>query len=341
MSGDERDPIFSQALDPSRCFLCGEMVEEVERTKEHIFPSWMQSDFGLWDKSLTLLNGTVIPYRQVTVTCCFKCNNKYLKPLEDKVSTAFREGAGAVRALDPEVLFLWLAKIYYGLLFRELTLRLDRTNPDNESTITNPEILRAFGVHHVLMRRVLGEVSWNLFPASIFVFDALTSETSAVNFDYFDAIDQPFLTLRCGSSYVVAFLQDFGAAHDFGVDGFEEVRAAYRLVLHPFQCIELDALFLTVLKQHHPAGLMLGQVPHGWDVMVSPRGGLSDLPPYDPWDRDYCRKILEGMWKMRAGSAFVATEVGVPSFLFDGNGDPFQAPNFDWMPPTESRRVLR
>jgi hypothetical protein len=28
MSGDERDQIFSQALDPSRCFLCGEMVGE-------------------------------------------------------------------------------------------------------------------------------------------------------------------------------------------------------------------------------------------------------------------------------------------------------------------------
>jgi len=317
-----------------RSFLCGEMVNEANRTKEHVFPAWMQTDFGLWDQSLTLLNGSIIPYRQVTVTCCFNCNNKYLRPLEDKVSVAFREGADSVRSLNPEVLFLWLAKIYYGLLFRELTLRLDRSNPDNESMITNPEMLRGFGVHHVLMRRVLGKVSWNLFPASIFVFDALTSEASAANFDYFDAIDQPFLTLRCGSSYVVTFLQDFGAAHDFGVDGFEQVQTAYELVLHPLQCIELDALFLTVIKQHQPASLMVGQTPDGWDVMVSPLGGLSGVPPYEPWDRDYYGQNLESMWKMRTGSALVATGVGVPSLILDGNGDPFQAPNFDWRPPT-------
>ena len=80
--------------------------------------------------------------------------------------------------------------------------------------------------------------------------------------------------------------------------------------------------------------LMVGQTPDGWDVMVSPLGGLSGVPPYEPWDRDYYGQNLESMWKMRTGSALVATGVGVPSLILDGNGDPFQAPNFDWRPPT-------
>jgi hypothetical protein len=330
----EHDAFFAQALDPTQCFLCGEVVAKEEQTKEHVFPSWMQEDFDLWNQNLTLLNCTVIRYRQVTITCCRRCNTRYLKRLEDKVSAAFRQGADAVRSLDPEVLFLWLAKVYYGLLFRELTLRLDRANPSSNDTIADPEVLRAFRVHHLLMRRVLGKVSWNFFPASIFIFDALTTEKTAANFDYLDAIDQPFLTLRCGATYVAAFLQDFGAAHEFGVDAFEQVTAAAGLVLHPLQCIELDALFLTVLKQHHPVSLVVGQGPHGWDVMASPGGGLSGLPPYEPWDRDYYRHVLEVNWTTRTGIAFAAIGAGVPSLLFDSNGDPFQAPSFDWMPPT-------
>jgi hypothetical protein len=175
-----------------------------------------------------------------------------------------------------------VAAIGYGLLFRELTLRLDQTDPQSSETITDAEVRREFGVHHLLMRRAFGRVSWNIFPASIFVFDALVDADAKANFDYFDAIDQPFLTLRCGSTYVAAFLQDFGAAHDFRVDEFQQVRAARHLVLHPLQCLELDALFLTVLKRHHPAKLVIGQGPEGWDVLVNWPGGLYLVSGYPP-----------------------------------------------------------
>lgn len=288
-----RDEFLAQALDPSKCFLCGNTVSENARTAEHVFPKWMQKEVELWNRNLTLLNGTVIPYRQLTITCCHDCNHFHLGKLERQVSAAFRHGADAVRVLDPEVLYLWLGKIYYGLLFRELTLRSDRHDPLSEEMITNAEVLREFRVHHMLLRRAIGQVTWNPFPASIFIFDALTSDRAPANFDYCDAIEQPFLTIRCSHTYLAAFLQDFGAARAFGVGNFQQVKAAAGLVLHPLQCVELDALFLTVLKQHHPAKLVLGQGPYGCDVIASPPGGLSGLPPYEPWDSDLYQDMLK------------------------------------------------
>jgi hypothetical protein len=50
---------------------------------------------------------------------------------------------------------------------------------------------------------------------------------------------------------------------------------------------------LTVLKQHHPAKLVLGQGPYGCDVIASPPGGLSGLPPYEPWDSDLYQDMLK------------------------------------------------
>ena len=234
---DERDLFLNQALDPTRCFLCGAAVGAGQRSREHVFPEWMQHEFSLWNQKLTLLNHTTIPYRQLVITCCKICNNEILSQLEDEVKSAFIEGADAVRQLDPERLFLWLAKFYYGLLFRDLTLAVERSDP-SLGMIMDQDTLREVGLHHLLLRRLKGQVSWNEFPASIFVFEALTSRNNSRNFDYSDSLEQPFLTMRCGSTYLVAFLQDFGAVSKLDVDRWSQLVAARSLKLHPLQCLE-------------------------------------------------------------------------------------------------------
>lgn len=52
----------------------------------------------------------------------------------------------------------------------------------------------------------------------MFVFDALHSEDRALSFDYFDALDGPFVCVRSGPTFVVGFLQVFGAVHGLGIE---------------------------------------------------------------------------------------------------------------------------
>jgi hypothetical protein len=110
----------------STCFLCGRRLTPTNRTDEHVFPKWVQSRFSLWNQKLTLLNGTQIPYRSLTIPCCRTCNGKHLSVIENTVKTATLKGHRAVSELDPLTLFLWLGKIFYGLLYKELFLVKDK-----------------------------------------------------------------------------------------------------------------------------------------------------------------------------------------------------------------------
>src|SRR6185437_5829167 len=62
----------------STCFLCGRRLGIRNRSDEHVIPRWVQDRFGLWNERLNLLNGSSIPYRQLTVPCCRTCNNVHL-----------------------------------------------------------------------------------------------------------------------------------------------------------------------------------------------------------------------------------------------------------------------
>lgn len=84
-------PFDAMTFDNDHCFLCGSPLSQ-DGTAEHVFPKWLLEKYDLWDRKLTLLNGTTIAYRQLTVPCCQKCNNKYLSSLEMDMRDAVNAG---------------------------------------------------------------------------------------------------------------------------------------------------------------------------------------------------------------------------------------------------------
>lgn len=324
-----QDNFFEHATDPAKCFLCGVSVEIGSRSKEHVFAQWLIDRYHLRREQLTLLNGTYIRYEQLTVTACIPCNSGPLSRLEMEIGEAFRLGPAAVRDLDPERLFLWLAKFYYGILFRELTLPVDRRDPSADPIVSD-ELIRQFGVHHLLLRRLLNQVNWTDFPASIFIYECLEDSDPKKNFDYFDALDQPYVSVRIGSTYVAAFLQDFGAVKQYGVSSWEIPELAAGIRLHPLQVIELDCLFYTVLKNHRPATMMVNRQDDQWNVMVMPRGGLSGRPPFQDWSDEEYLIVLQKMFKFRVGTEMPSTDSGIPTLFRRLDGSVQQAPDIDW-----------
>src|SRR5262249_8644893 len=139
--------IGRRAFGRDTCFLCRCHLTKVNRTSEHVIPKWVQGQFGLWDKTLVLLNGTTIPYRQLTIPCCLECNNEHLEPLESRIRNAVLQGPEAVEAVGKEVLFLWLGKIFFGFLYKESMIPTDRRRP-TRGTIVSEDMLERFFVHH-------------------------------------------------------------------------------------------------------------------------------------------------------------------------------------------------
>ena len=68
------------------CFICGASPSDVPFNNEHVIPEWILRRFGLFDRSLTLPNGTSMRYDRYTVPCCVACNGLMGRVIEQPTS---------------------------------------------------------------------------------------------------------------------------------------------------------------------------------------------------------------------------------------------------------------
>jgi hypothetical protein len=109
------------------CFACGGTPST--GSGEHVIPKWLQRKFKLFDERLTLINGTLIAYRNLTIPCCENCNTGFLSKIEGAVQPIFEHGA--VNSYDEKLaLGRWLSKILIGFLVKETSLASDRAKPE-------------------------------------------------------------------------------------------------------------------------------------------------------------------------------------------------------------------
>jgi hypothetical protein len=134
----------------NRCFYCGKLLRG-GRTREHVFPLWLQKRFDLSDQHLTLLNGTLIPYRQLTVPCCPTCNNVHLSKLERRVQRLLFESPFAEAQRNLKDIYIWANKILLGIVYAERMLPLNRRYPKGRP-ILPPELREMFRMTHFLIQ---------------------------------------------------------------------------------------------------------------------------------------------------------------------------------------------
>jgi hypothetical protein len=285
---DERD----QALDHDRCFLCGADLRRVTRTDEHVFPNWLLRDFNLYEARLNLPNGTAIPYHALRIPCCEECNGGWLGPIETTMATAVRNGPEHVEAVDRITVVLWMIKIFYGLLFKDVALAADLRDPSGDRMLDS-EVLRRFAeLHRVLQvaRRRVDLLAGQL-PASLMIFKTLEPEAMELRFDYRDLIAPPFLAIRMGTVGIIACLLDWGAVAGSDLD---QVALARELELHPTQFSEVAAICAYWLSRLNrvPKYMAVGR-PGGSDQWITlPLGGMSGKPIFDEFEPELYGRLL-------------------------------------------------
>lgn len=283
------------------CFLCGKHIPvwAGERTREHVFPKWVLHELALWDSSVTQINGRPLRYRQLTVPCCATCNGRDLSGVESRVRVAFAAGADAFAGLDRRDLFLWLGKIYYGLVYRESLQPLSVREPDGARLVPT-EHLESVRFHHFLMQAAAGVVRWDPSspgPASFHFFECLDSDVPALRFDYMDDLFLPIIGLRMGRIGVVAVLQDWGRS-----EGVRQphIDAARGFALHPTQFREVYARLahMTVSSWVNLDHIVAAK--DGIATVVTPRiGGFSGR-----WDWAEFAPRLAAAWSVPVEAIF-------------------------------------
>jgi len=280
--------LSDRAFDPSCCFLCANHYDAVDLTSEHVFPKWLQNRFDLWNQRFILPNGTAIPYRFMTIPCCNDCNRYRLQPIEVTMSGAVTKGVDAVRKLERNTIFLWLGKIFYGTLYRELSLLLDRTQNDMV-TIATPEMLQQYETHLIFLQEVREKVKLvDFIPGSIFTFVCQAPQDARLQWDFCDNIDTMFIAVRMGTVGIVAVLGDGGAQMIFE-KAYEPIKD---FPLHPLQFREICAHFSyrSSIATRTPKYFVIESSPH--EVHQMPLGGFSAKPFFDEWDEDIYGRFL-------------------------------------------------
>jgi hypothetical protein len=223
-----------QELDDKCCFLCGKYLV-TECSVEHVFPKWLLKKYNLWNQKIDLLNASTLQYRQLTIPCCEECNNQHLSRVEDEVSKSVKEGFESARKVPEKSWYLWVAKIFYGILRKEVSLVIDRANPKKGNILTG-DVLASFKSLHLFlqafrgMHRFNGDVPYTILLCNL--------HDIGEKFDFRDNFSQSTVAVRMGEIGIIVSFEDGGLVKNTYGKYVDKVDGRK---LHPVQFMELYA----------------------------------------------------------------------------------------------------
>jgi len=287
------DPRIDRSLTLDGCFLCGSRLTPQSGTEEHVFPRWLLRKFNLWDAELNLLNGTSIRYPRLRIPCCRTCNGNYLGPLEQRIRTASEAGIQAFDSLDRAHVYQWLLKMFYGIMFKEMFLLVDRKDPLS-GAIVLPDFFEDFHTSHAMLQSIRFQTEWTPNPPwSIFTFECHAYPEPGRNFDFYDSFVSMAVAVRMGPIGVIACLQDNNSQEQLYADYFRKFQS---FPLHPIQFTELVCRVLYMQSRQNRVPKYMTRLPDAinptMQVISLPLGGLSSKPVYDEWQQEQYAHVL-------------------------------------------------
>lgn len=225
------------------CFLCGNNCNS--KTAEHIFPKWLQKRFNLWDEKLNISNGTDIPYRLLTVPCCSECNNEHLSRLEEKFKRLLDRSFENLNLEDEKTIFQWTGKILYATRYKELSLLINRSNP-NLGKILIPKELESYSALHLFLQSIRFKTIFkHKRPWSIFIFKCLED-----NYFYHNMLTSMCLSMKFGKISLTIVYEDNNLISEFmGV--FKNLRN-YEINFAQYLEINAHIFYSAILKENVP-----------------------------------------------------------------------------------------
>lgn len=228
--------ISELSVQNGRCFMCGS--EASSGLGEHVFPLWLQHRFSLLDERLTLLNGTLIPYRRLTSPCCEACNTGPLAHLESRISS-FQQMPDLACPRNRASVGQWLLKIFLGILHAECRFSRDRRNPSLGS-ILPPKYIEELKTLHLVINSCRKDTVFQClhgpYPFTVYMY-RITESRHFDPFDFSTNLSGQSISIRMGALGIIAVADGglqmhVGRLGPYGLDGQE---------LHPLQFAEITA----------------------------------------------------------------------------------------------------
>lgn len=308
-------PFQKMRFDNSRCFLSGEKIESEQYLS--IFADWLSDSYQLDEKPFKMLDESFLTYADIKTPCSSAVKEKF-ETLENEIQKAFEKGYEGVKNLDEKLIFQWVAKMVYGIIFKEIEAAIKQQNAFAEGFNISQSLIHKFGALHTMLQSLIRPIIFEGFkPYSIFITKVNNAEDE---FAYRDEINTLTFSLRMKDFGLLVNLQDNGANKRYHQEILEKIEGK---TLHPIQFEELcgrvfySAYLFNRLPEYHI-------IPTAEAVFIEamPLQGMNAKPVFDDWNFKIYGQVLESFWK-RWG--FLLLEIikkpeQPMSFLFDEEG---------------------
>ncbi|MCO6496969.1 MAG: hypothetical protein J5I50_04840 [Chitinophagaceae bacterium] len=281
-------PLYNYFVEQStdRCLFTGKPVSPEENIT--VFPDWIMTRYHLHDQWLGLLNMNRALYKDVKVPCSPEAK-RTIEEMEEQIQQAFESGYEKVTQLDPDLIFLWSARIVCGLLYYELEYGKEFGRKKGREFIISPLLTRKYSDLMLMTQSLFYRVRWEGTPHS-FVLKKISYSKDGFNFR--DESRKLNLSLGMIDFGFALCLQDRGRVKEFTREVLDKTGDA---VLHPIQFEEVCARFIYtnyILEEHS-----------GWD-RVYENGEVVMKPILDgkgerlgEWDDKIYSSTLGEYWK--------------------------------------------
>lgn len=165
-------------------------------TWEHVIPRWLQRRFNLWNQELTLPNATTMPYRQVKVPALEEHNCAF-SVIEKNIEKG---------VYNKDELYLWALKIHIGLIYRDSSLKIDRSAKTSPMMLDVNDFTTEIGLFRFLYENWRNGGTTEPSPfGGVYLQDTIMNHE---HFDLFHCLITGTVGVNLGEKFLVVFLWD-------------------------------------------------------------------------------------------------------------------------------------
>ena len=315
------DPFDGMRFGPQACFLCGTPTVAPQDTVP-VFADWLMERYDLRERSIKLLDMRIVAYPELRIACCDQCRTRHVEPLEAHIAVISQQGPRGFRDLDEQTLFLWLGKMFYGILVTELLNELEPLAVPRYPLAENAQMLRRFQAFFQPLQALRVPMTYDEFvPGSVFILETDPGQDD-MPFEYDDDLSTLAFSIKLDETVLVACLVDNGIIRQAMRRVYEQAQRP----LHPVQAAEFKArvyyaaYLLNVVPDYYPRTVKPGDTEVVLDTLIDDVTGEI----FNPWENSaYAQSLLE-MWKRwQIGLPEILAQPEQPlSLLYDAHGQP-------------------
>lgn len=317
------NPFLTFKFDNASCFLSGDALQSDDERLQ-VFPVWMMRAFELEDKPFKMLDENIVTYKSLQLPCSADTARAF-EEVEGKVEKAMSSGYQEVKQLPERVLFQWVAKILYGVVFNEIQAGVRQAFLSGEDLNFSQALVHKFRNLHYMLQSIVQPMEFEQKnPFSILILPVNNDKDT---FSYRDEINTLIFTLRMGDFAVIATLQDNGTNAIYHEEVLEKIKGKE---LQPIQFEEICARYFysAYLFNRLPEYTYM-ETPDKVFVEPMPLNDWTLKPIFDEWQAKTYGQVLENFWKPWGFTLFeiIKNPEKPMSFLFDEKGDFIDNPN--------------